>query len=138
MLRDILFRESIPDLQQGLDVAALRMKVAADNVANVATPGYQAKHVSFEEELRKQAGVNRLDMATTSQGHLSPRHAAAGAVQPRVEVDTSPDLRSGVNNVDIEREMAGLQKNNLLNGAMAQLVAAKYKMIREAITDRTL
>ena len=138
MLRDILFRESIPDLQQGLDVAALRMKVTADNVANVATPGYQAKHVTFEEELRKQAGANRLDVVATSPGHMSMHHGQAGTAMPRVEVDTSPSLRSGVNNVDVEREMAGLQKNNMLNGAMSQLVAAKYKLIREAITDRTL
>ena len=47
-----------------LDVAALRHKVIAQNVANVNTPGYHRLEVSFEKELAKVvegAGPERQD-----------------------------------------------------------------------------
>ncbi|MBI5837331.1 MAG: flagellar basal body rod protein FlgB [Candidatus Eisenbacteria bacterium] len=136
MLDKILFGESIPGLRQGLDAAALRQKVTADNIANVGTPGYQAKHVAFEELLQDRTRQpHRLQLAGDGPAHLEASRGARH-VSPRVEVDTSPDLRSGVNNVDIEREMVELQKTVLRHGAIAQLVSAKYKMIRQAIVDR--
>jgi flagellar basal-body rod protein FlgB len=135
VLDKVLFGESIPRLQQGLDAAALRHKVTADNIANAATPGFQARHVAFEELLRgHQATPHRLRLASPESGPgLGVGQAAA---QPRVEVDTSPDLRSGVNNVDIEREMASLQETVLRHSAVAQMLAAKYRMIRQAIVDK--
>ncbi|HVP39540.1 MAG TPA: flagellar basal body rod protein FlgB [Candidatus Saccharimonadales bacterium] len=135
MLDKILFGESIPRMQQGLDAAALRQKVIADNLANVETPGFQARRVAFEELLQGRQAPHRLQLATPEPGHLA---GAAGdrPVAPRVEVDTSAQLRSGVNNVDVEREMAALQRVALQHSAVAQLISNKYKLIRQAITDR--
>ncbi len=136
MLKDVLFNQAFPELKQGMDVTALRQKLFADNVANVATPGYQSRHVAFEELLRGRSPAHQLGLAAPESGAAFPA-TGRPSVAPRVLVDTSPDLRSGVNNVDIEREMAGLQKNNLIHAAMTQLVSARYKMMREAIMDRS-
>lgn len=136
MLKDVLFSQGFPEIKQGMDVAALRQKLFADNVANVATPGYQSRHVAFEELLRGRAPAHQLGLAAPQSGAAIPG-IPRSPVGPRVDVDTSPDLRSGVNNVDIEREMAGLQKNNLVHAAMTQLVSARYRMMREAIMDRS-
>ncbi len=133
MLRDVLFGESLPALRQGLDVAALRQKVTADNIANATTPGFQGRHVVFEELFARQKGAHHLGLATP-EGEGSA--ATMSGVSPRVEVDTSGELRSGVNNVDIEREMATLQRTSLMNSALTQMAAAKYRMIRQAISDR--
>ena len=135
MLKDVLFRESIPALQQGMDAAALRQKVIADNIANAVTPGFQARRVAFEELLKGQAPAHHLRLARAGEHGLAGR-PADGLPQARVEIDTSPNLKSGVNNVDVEREMAGLQRNSLVHAAMTQLIAAKYRMLRQAITDR--
>ncbi len=136
MLDEVLFRESIPALKQGLDAATLRQKVIADNIANVATPGYQGRRVQFEELLRGRQAPHRLGLAAPESGGAAGLVPGAAVVTPRVEVDTSPALRSGINNVDVEREMAGLQRNSLVHAAMTQLISAKYKMIRQAIVDR--
>ena len=135
MLDKVLFGESIPAMQQGMDAVVLRQKVVADNIANVATPGYQARHVAFEELLRGRQHPQGLGLATPTAGQIA---AVPGSTlpAPRVQVDTSSDLRSGVNNVDVEREMAGLQRNSLVHAAMAQLISNKYKMIRQVIVDR--
>lgn len=134
MLKDVLFSQGFPELKAGLDVAALRQKLYADNVANAATPGYQARHVAFEELLQGRAPAHQLGLASPESGHaISSRSTLPPG---KVVVDTSPDLRSGVNNVDIEREMAGLQKNSLVHSALTQLVTARYRVMREAINDR--
>ena len=137
MLDKVLFGESIPQMQQGMDAAALRQKVIANNIANVATPGFQASHVAFEELLRSnqaQAAPHRLQLARPEHGGIT--EGAQPMAQARVQLDTSPDLRSGVNNVDVEREMASLQRNVLQHSAITQMLAAKYRMIRQAITDK--
>ena len=135
MLKDILFRESIPTLQQGLDAASLRQKVIADNIANVATPGYQARHVRFEELLQGRMPPHQLQLSATSDGRTLTLKGPE-AVRPQVELDTSAALKSGVNNVDVENEMAQIQKNSLLHSAMVQLISNKYKMLDKAIVDR--
>jgi flagellar basal-body rod protein FlgB len=135
VLDKVLFGESIPQLQQGMDAAALRQKVIANNIANVATPGFQASHVAFEELLRSnQAAPHRLQLARPEQGGIA--QAGGPLPQARVQVDTTPDLRSGINNVDVEREMASLQRNVLQHSAITQMLAAKYRMIRQAIVDK--
>jgi flagellar basal-body rod protein FlgB len=101
----------------------------------VATPGFQASHVAFEELLRNtEAAPHRLQLARPEQGGIT--QAAGPMPQARVQLDTSPDLKSGVNNVDVEREMASLQRNVLQHSAITQMLAAKYRMIRQAIVDK--
>jgi flagellar basal-body rod protein FlgB len=135
VLKDVLFRESIPALQDGMDAASLRQKVIADNIANAGTPGFQARHVLFEELLRKGAPQHQLKLAQP-EGRTPLGADDALPAAPRIEIDTSPNLKSGINNVDIEREMAGLQRNSLVHAALSQLIAAKYRLLRQAITDR--
>ena len=45
--QDVTFRM----MQSGLDALALEQKMILQNLANVSTPGYQAKAVSFSEVL---------------------------------------------------------------------------------------
>jgi flagellar basal-body rod protein FlgB len=49
-------------LTSALDGLALRQRTIANNIANVNTPGYQAKRVLFEDALAKS--VNRGDGST--------------------------------------------------------------------------
>jgi flagellar basal-body rod protein FlgB len=136
VLDKVLFGESIPGLRDGMDAAALRQKVIADNIANVATPGYQARRVAFEELLQgNQAASHKLKLARPEQGGI-PQPGARASAAAKVEVDTSTDSRSGVNNVDVEREMAAMQRNVLQHAAITQMLAAKYRIIRQAIVDK--
>lgn len=53
-------------LQSALDSLALRQRTIANNIANVNTPGYQARRVVFEEALARsvQAGEGRAAAST--------------------------------------------------------------------------
>lgn len=59
-------------LESALDGLALRQRTIANNIANVNTPGYQAKRVAFEEVLARsvQAGDGRA--AATLSRSLEP------------------------------------------------------------------
>lgn len=74
-LQNFLFIKSgVPKLENYLNLTALRHKLKAGNVANVATPGYKSRDISFEEKFK------RLNRATQKlKGELTnPAHIAQG------------------------------------------------------------
>lgn len=105
-------------LAQLLDAAALRHRVIAQNVANVNTPGYHRREVTFEADLAK---------ALATPG--SP------PAKPKVVVADGPERVDG-NTVDIDREMNDLAKNALLYNAAATIVQSRVASLRAAIAGR--
>jgi flagellar basal-body rod protein FlgB len=103
-----------------LDVATLRQEVIAQNVANVNTPGYREQGVAFEEELGRALS--------------SGNEAAAHRVQPHVTTPPGGPERADGNNVDVDVEMARLQKNSLLYQVYTQLLAMHLGKMRSAIS----
>ena len=106
-------------LGQTLDVAALRHRVVAQNVANVNTPNYKRREVAFESELKKS-------LAGTSAG---------APVAPKVIETDNPERADG-NTVDLDREMGDLTKNALLYQAVSQVLASRLASLRAAISGR--
>lgn len=106
-------------LSRLLDVASMRQNVIAQNVANVNTPGYNAQEVAFEDALAQ---------ALNQQG--------GGPTLPTPEVIASEtgSRREDGNNVDIDVEMARLQKNALYFKIYTQLLAGDLAQYRAAIT----
>jgi len=72
-------------LSSALDGLALRQRSIAENVANINTPGYQAKRVQFEEALR----------TAIADG--------SGHTQPTVSRSLEPTRLNG-NNVNLDTE----------------------------------
>lgn len=105
-----------------LDAAAMRQDVTAQNVANVNTPGFRALEVHFEDELRRQL-------------ENDPRTPLA-EVKPEVKPGAGGIVRTDGNNVDIDMEMARLQKNAIYFKAYAQILANELAQQRAAITGR--
>jgi flagellar basal-body rod protein FlgB len=95
-----------------LDVAGLRHRVISQNVANVNTPGYRRREVTFAETLDKASGGTA-----------------------KVEVVDGPERVDG-NTVDIDREMGDLTRNGLLYQAASQLLANRLSSLRSAIAGR--
>jgi flagellar basal-body rod protein FlgB len=106
-------------LTQLMDASALRHRVIAQNVANVNTPGYRRREVTFEADLVK---------ALASPGPVAQ-------VKPQVVVADGPERVDG-NTVDIDREMGDLSKNALLFQAAAQIVSSRVASLRAAISGR--
>jgi flagellar basal-body rod protein FlgB len=131
MIREVLFGTSGWDeAKKALDAGTLRQRVIASNIANAATPGYQAKEVVFEELLTD--AKDRLHMSQTQPGHLAAA-AKAPVASPTVRPRGGETEASGVNDVSVEREMTELAENTIHFQALSLLLANRYKGIRDAI-----
>ncbi|OUM99499.1 MAG: flagellar basal-body rod protein FlgB [Firmicutes bacterium ZCTH02-B6] len=120
-------------LRQALNAVALRQQVTAHNIANVNTPGFRRQSVQFEEQLQRARRRAAVSGATTHPRHLPIGTQAQPA--PRVVTDSATVMRNDGNNVDIEREMAVLAAAETQYAALTQVVAARYRMLRSAISQ---
>lgn len=110
-------------LQKLLDAAALRHRVIANNLANVNTPGYRRRVVSFDDHLARALTTGDL--------------AALRGWKPAVVASGDPALRADGNNVSLERELADLMKNTLVYNACTRLLTARIEAYRAAITGQS-
>jgi len=134
MVRELLFgNRTFGLLRGGLDAGADRMRVIAENIANVETPGYRAQRVAFES-LLAQARDGGLDLARTHGAHLGGGASGSAPVPaPRRELTHAPVAPGAASNVDLERELVQMQKNEIQFQALSQVLADKYRGIRDAI-----
>jgi flagellar basal-body rod protein FlgB len=131
MIHEVLFGNTSTDLaKKSLDAGALRQRVLSSNLANAATPGYRSQEVVFEELLSKEE--QSLRMQETQPGHLSGE-TSRPLPSPAVRSRGGEAEASGVNDVDVEREMTELTENTIHFQAMSQLLINKYHGVRDAI-----
>ena len=108
-------------LAQILDAASLRHRVISQNVANVNTPGYRRREVTFDADL--------------AQAFETQHSSGPAALRPRIIEADGPEGVDG-NTVDIDREMNDMAKNALLYQAAAQIVTSRIGSLRAAIAGR--
>lgn len=106
---------------QLLDLAALRHRTIAANLANQATPGWQRLEVRFEEALAEAQ---------------APAGGGPATVEARVEVDRDAPARLDGCSVDAERELVDLSRNSLVYQTLTRAAAAKVAALRAAIGGR--
>ena len=105
-------------LRRALDGLDRRQNVIADNIANLETPNFLARTVSFEDSLRTAASRGRPEAADISLGN------------------SRAATRLNGNNVNIDNEtMLGIE-TSLRQQLVISGLNAKYQMLRTAITGR--
>jgi flagellar basal-body rod protein FlgB len=112
-------------LERGLAGEAARQRVAADNLANVNTPGYRPRQVIFEDQLRE--AVRQQDASGNAE--------RVERVQPATVPDGSGALRGDGNGVDLESEMVRLSESELHYAALLKLMSRKLAMIKSVATE---
>jgi len=124
-----LFDASISNLEHGLKYASLKNKTIAQNIANVDTPNYKAKDVSFKkllsEENQKQIRAYKTDF----------RHFDF-VIKPSTHVVYSYEnyqYRHNGNGVDMDQEMADLAKNTIYYNALIDRINGKFSSLNTVI-----
>jgi flagellar basal-body rod protein FlgB len=111
--------------------------VIAENLANIATPGYKAQSVKFEEELAGALNTGSIPGVTTNARHLPIGGSSVDGVAPTVQNtsvnDESDPRASGMNNVDLDQEMAELAKTQLRFRFAARLIGDTFRGIQKSI-----
>ena len=102
-------------IKMSLDATNLRSQTIAHNIANVNTPGYKRKYVTFEETL------NNLE-----------------EVKPSIEVKESNEtsMRYDGNNVDLEMEKVNQASTSLQYNALVSILNMKMASTRNVIAGR--
>jgi flagellar basal-body rod protein FlgB len=114
-----------PAIEDRMDWTARRQQVLSNNIANIDTPGYHAKDVSFSEQLQL------LQVNTPNPKHIAP--IGMDSRMQQYEVAGNSDLKD--NSVDLDHQMSELTKNGLQYVAMIQFVSQKLKTLRSAINE---
>jgi len=110
-------------LEKALDIAAYRQSLIASNIANVDTPGYRARDISFERELR--------DAARAAEDPEQPA-AKPGAT---LHEESTARLRGDGNTVDVDREMLNLARTAGFYTASVEMIRKYIGILRAAITE---
>ncbi len=114
----IVFDDTNQLLSEMVRGAALRHRILAGNLANVDTPGYEPRDVSFSAALDE-----------------ARRSARAGESTVQTSLVSEPDgpARRDGSTVHLDRQMAKLAQNTVWHNAMLQMLSTRIGMLKTAI-----
>ena len=116
--------DGIKILERVLQQSSIRHGVLTSNIANVDTPNYRAKDVSFGSVLDNEVGL-----ATTNAKHLPSPESGPPA---EVKVDATQPW-ADKNNVEMDLEVAKMTQNAMLYQAGVTLLTKKVSMFKSAL-----
>lgn len=127
MFGNSLFGNTISMANKSLDYLWRKMEVVQNNLANVDTPGYKKKDVSFEEVFDK-----RLRAASQTKSDSQMKRAISGA-DYLVYTPYDSSARVDENNVHADVEEADMARTVLHYQYLLQTVTADIKRYQSAI-----
>ena len=125
---------------KGMDAAAMRQKVIANNIANVDTPHFKRVEVNFEDAFKMALEKNpkRLVGFKTDYQHFPiNRPVDYHSINPAMWRQNDTYGRSDDNNVDMDVEMVDLAKNELMMNSLLEVLNRKLKRVSTAIAGRS-
>jgi flagellar basal-body rod protein FlgB len=134
-LDKVLFNKTkVPVLNGVMDVTQLRQRVIANNIANVGTKGYRRQEVRFQEYLDSFVHKPPVEGKVSDSRHIS---VPKPMNNPEIFESESGLNDAGINNVDIDKEMAELAENHLFFNVGSHLTNRQFAGLRKSITGRT-
>jgi flagellar basal-body rod protein FlgB len=103
-----------------LDVSATRTELIASNLANIDTPGYQTRDISFREELERANSGDEVAFADFS---------------PVVHQVRGLAVRPDGNNVSLEREGLLLAETQMKFQSAVEVLTSDFHRILSAIRE---
>jgi len=129
---DWLNNNSMLLAQKTLDVTWSRQRVAMDNVANIDTPGYKAKYILFEDQLKNKLG--RLER--TGRMNNSEVREAIRDSKMRMRQRDDESIRADGNNVNLDVEQLEIARNSYHYQFALRQINDQLLRLRTAIEGR--
>jgi flagellar basal-body rod protein FlgB len=154
MLSSLFETTTIPVLEQVVSFAQSRHTVLAGNIANLDTPGYQAKDLSvedFQKQLRAAiserqsagaVGVQPSGYEDTLKRTLQPIYedTLKRELQPRlaeVAKNAQSILRHDLGDVGMEQQVSEMVKNQLQHNLALSIMTSQFRLLQTAVSGRT-
>ncbi len=127
--------QTINILQKSLDLRSQKQQVIAGNIANADTPGYAARKMDFEGDLRKAMEAPVMTGRKTNAKHFPLGANGIQGVQGHISQQKSTSPMGDGNTVSVDDEMFDLAENQLLFEAGSQIIKKKFSMLKFAASD---
>lgn len=126
-----LFEGTIQTLERSLDYSALKNRTISNNIANVDTPNYKSKEVSFKNVLTDQL-ENTFQAKRTNSRHI-PFQSDSAQDSFQVVTNSNTTYNHNGNNVDIDKEMSELAKNQIYYQSVVDRLNGKFSSLQTVI-----
>ncbi|MEC1394959.1 flagellar basal body rod protein FlgB [Bacillus velezensis] len=124
-----LFSGTIQNLENALGRADIKQKVLTNNIANIDTPNYKVKKVSFRNLLDQE--TSNLEAVKTDYRHVD--FTGSGDDYSIVSSSDTSYQQNG-NNVDIDKEMTDLAENQINYQALVERMSGKFNSLKTVLT----
>lgn len=121
-------------LQKVLDLRAQNQQVIGSNLANAETPGYSAKTLEFEDELRSAMNGKEMIQATTHPGHIPLQPTTLSQVQGTLSETMDKTGLGDENSVSVDQEMVKLSENQILYETAVTMLNKKLSLLKYTIS----
>ena len=121
-----LFSNTITTLENAIDYSNQKQKVIAQNIANVDTPNYKAKTVTFKDSLTSAMNAN-----VTNSKHIS--FSTTNSSSTAVVSKSNVTYNNSGNSVDMDKEMTDLATNQIYYNALIDRISGKFSSLENVI-----
>jgi flagellar basal-body rod protein FlgB len=131
---DLFESQTLRALESYVDRLAQRHKVVASNIANIDTPGFKTRDITFHATMDELLAdrSSRGSLRTTNERHIEG--AASGAADMVFEPQGLIE-RADRNNVDIDREMTKLNETSFGYALATHLLRGRYQKLITSINE---
>ena len=134
IISSLFDKTKIPFLNNAMDAYSIRHQVISENIANIGTPEYKSKRVSFEDQFSEALGSKSIPVSRTHENHIPLGKSPYNEITPKIyEENTGNAFASGNNDVNVDFEMAELAKNQINYKFSSRMVADIFKGLQKSI-----
>jgi flagellar basal-body rod protein FlgB len=133
---------SLPVLERVVNFTQARHGVLAGNIANLNTPGYKTRDLSpqmFRERLRE--AIDARDEPVSSTQAISTGIAPSPQQSSDHHFKTVDDSLGSIlyhdeTDISMEKQVTEIAKNQQEHNLAINLMAAQFRLLRAAVTER--
>jgi flagellar basal-body rod protein FlgB len=133
MKLDFFQNQTIDAMEAYMTRLSQRQQIVASNLANIDTPGYKTKDVSFHATMQELLSENSISLRTERPEH----NQGLIQVYPQAQAFDVQGLpsRADRNNVDLDREMLKLSETSFSYSLITQMLRSKFHIIASSINE---
>lgn len=125
-----IFGGTIHRLERSLDFASAKNQTISSNISNIDTPNYKAKDISFKDILT-DASSQTIETNRTHSKHIPLDQNTQSS--PEIITKNNTSYNHNGNNVDVDKEMADLAKNQIYYQALVDRINGKFGSLQSVI-----
>ncbi len=120
-------------LQKVLDLRTKNQQIIGSNIANAETPGYSAKSLEFEDQLKSAMSGKHTGSVTTHPNHIPLQSTNLDQVEGTLTTRADNTGIGDENSVSVDQEMVKLSENQILYETAATMLKKKLSLLKYTI-----